>query len=165
MERQTIEQTMEVMPNGTRRLAVQLRTPLPSSLLWSVLTDYDQLSEFIPNLSRSTLISRTGNTVMLSQVGTQKLMGLRFTAQVELELTEDPEHSLLKFHLLKGDFRRFEGSWRMTELSEGTSLLYELTVQGCVGMPISLIEQRLREDLSANLLAVENEALRRNSLG
>ncbi|HJN36631.1 MAG TPA: oligoketide cyclase, partial [Prochlorococcaceae cyanobacterium Fu_MAG_50] len=31
-------------------------------------------------------------------------------------------------------------------------------------MPIALIEQRLREDLSANLLAVENEALRRHSL-
>ena len=71
---------------------------------------------------------------------------------------------MLRFHLLKGDFRRFEGAWKMQELPEGTSLLYELTVQGCMGMPIALIEQRLREDLSANLLAVENEALRRHSL-
>ncbi len=155
---------MESLPNGTRRLAVQLRTPIKMSVLWSVLTDYDQLSQFIPNLESSTLISRTGNTVQLIQVGTQKLMGLRFTAQVQLELTEEPAESMLRFHLLKGDFRRFEGAWKMQELPEGTSLLYELTVQGCMGMPIALIEQRLREDLSANLLAVENEALRRHSL-
>ena len=156
---------MEHLPNGTRRLAVQLRTPIKTAVLWSVLTDYDHLSQFIPNLATSTLLGRAGNTVRLSQVGTQKLMGLRFTAQVQLELIEDPDQSMLRFHLLKGDFRRFEGSWKMQELPEGTSLLYELTVQGCVGMPISLIEQRLREDLSANLLAVEKEALRRQALG
>ncbi|MED5165492.1 MAG: oligoketide cyclase, partial [Cyanobacteriota bacterium] len=54
----------------------------------------------------------------------------------------------------------------MRELAEGasTSLLYELTVQGCIGMPVALIEQRLRDDLTANLLAVEMEGLRRQSL-
>jgi hypothetical protein len=34
-------------------------------------------------------------------------------------------------------------------------------VQGCLGMPIGLIEERLRDDLSSNLFAVEREALRR----
>ena len=63
--------------------------------------------------------------------------------------------------MLKGDFRRFEGSWQVRTLPEGSSLLYELTVQGCLGMPIGLIEERLREDLSSNLFAVEREALRR----
>ena len=38
---------MERLPHGTRRLAVQLRTPIKESLLWDVLTDYDKLSEFI----------------------------------------------------------------------------------------------------------------------
>ena len=55
----------------------------------------------------------------------------------------------------------FEGSWQVRTLPEGSSLLYELTVQGCLGMPIGLIEERLREDLSSNLFAVEREALRR----
>ena len=63
--------------------------------------------------------------------------------------------------MVKGDFRRFEGSWQMRELPEGSSLLYELTVQGCLGMPIGLIEERLRDDLSSNLHAVEQEARRR----
>ena len=43
---------MERLPQGTRRLAVQLRTPLGLDLLWNVLTDYDQLSNFIPNLEQ-----------------------------------------------------------------------------------------------------------------
>lgn len=83
------------------------------------------------------------------------------SAQVLLELREFRPEGLLRFEMLKGDFRRFEGSWQVRTLPEGSSLLYELTVQGCLGMPIGLIEERLREDLSSNLFAVEREALRR----
>lgn len=161
VRRQTIEQTMERLPQGTRRLAVQLRTPLGLDLLWNVLTDYDQLSNFIPNLSSSSVVSRQNNCVHLAQVGSQQLLGLKFSAQVELELTEHRPEGLLRFRMIKGDFRRFEGSWRLQALPDGTSLLYDLTVQGCMGMPVGLIEQRLRTDLSDNLLAVEQEALRR----
>ncbi len=159
---QTIEQTMERLPKGTRRLAAQLRTPIQRSLLWSVLTDYEKLSTFIPNLASSTLISRTNNKVELHQIGSQKLMGLKFSAQVQIELIEDPANGCLEFKLIKGDFRRFEGSWRINSQEDDvTNLLYELTVQGCVGMPVGLIEQRLRDDLTTNLLSVEKEASRR----
>ena len=157
-----IQQTMERLPHGVRRLAVQLRTPLPVEVLWQVLTDYEQLESFIPNLASSELIYREGSVVRLQQVGSQQLLGLRFSAQVLLELEEHQEQGLLKFRMLRGDFRRFEGAWRIKPLSEaGSSLLYELTVQGCLGMPIPLIEERLRDDLSSNLSAVETEALRR----
>ena len=152
---------MERLPQGTRRLAVQLRTPLPVDVLWQVLTDYERLESFIPNLASSQLIYREGSVVRLQQVGSQQLLGLRFSAQVQLELIEQREQGLLSFKMLRGDFRRFEGSWRVKPLKDGSSLLYELTVQGCIGMPIPLIEERLRDDLSSNLSAVEKEAFRR----
>ena len=158
-----IEQTMERLPQGTRRLAAELKSPLPVQLLWDVLTDYENLSRFIPNLSSSELIQRQGQTVRLQQVGSQQLLGLRFSAQVQLELTEFRQDGLLQFRMVKGDFRRFEGSWQIRQRPDGCSLLYELTVQGCLGMPIGLIEERLRDDLSSNLNAVVREAHRRNS--
>ena len=154
---------MERLPQGARRLAAQLRTPLSVELLWKVLTDYENLSTFIPNLASSAVLTKTGNTVRLAQVGSQQLLGLKFSAQVELELTEHLADGLLQFRMVKGDFRRCEGNWRLQALPEGTALLYELTVQGCLGMPVGLIEQRLRSDLAANLLAVEQEASRRHT--
>ena len=158
-----IEQTMERLPQGARRLAAELRSSLPVPLLWDVLTDYENLSRFIPNLSTSELIQRQGQTVRLQQVGSQQLLGLRFSAQVQLELTEFPQDGLLQFRMVKGDFRRFEGSWQIRQRPDGSSLLYELTVQGCLGMPIALIEERLRDDLSSNLKAVVLEAHRRKA--
>ena len=154
---------MERLPQGTRRLAAELKSSLPVQLLWEVLTDYENLSQFIPNLSTSELIQRQGQTVHLQQVGSQQLLGLRFSAQVQLELTEYRQDGLLRFRMVKGDFRRFEGSWQIRQRPKGSSLLYELTVQGCLGMPIGLIEERLRDDLSSNLNAVVQEAHRRNS--
>ena len=46
-----IQQTMERLPLGTRRFAAALKSPLPVHLLWDVLTDYENLSRFIPILS------------------------------------------------------------------------------------------------------------------
>ena len=161
----TIQQDMERLPGGCRRLAVQLRIGLDPDAIWAVLTDYDNLSRFIPNLQSSCQLWRRGEVVGLVQEGAQTFLGLRFKARVQLALTEHREQQRLSFVMTKGDFRRFEGAWQIAGAStEATTLLYELTVQGCVGMPIGLIEQRLREDLAANLRAVQQEALRRSAL-
>ena len=157
----TIQQEMERLPGGTRRLAVRLRLDLDPQWIWAVLTDYDSLSRFIPNLQSSRLLWRRANVVGLEQEGAQTFMGMRFKARVQLELTEHLEERRLSFVMAKGDFRRFEGTWQIGAEAGATTLLYELTVQGCVGMPIGLIEQRLREDLAAKLRAVQREAQRR----
>ena len=44
----------------------------------------------------------------------------------------------------------------------GVRLRYEVLIQACRGMPIGLIEQRLKEDLSMNLRAVAAEAMKRS---
>jgi len=157
----TIQQEMERLPQGTRRLAVQLRLDLAPEWIWSVLTDYDQLHRFIPNLASSRQLWRRGNLVALEQVGTQQFCGLRFSARVQLELSEEPEQGRLSFRMLEGDFRCFQGIWQVGADATSTWLLYDLTVQGKPGMPIGLIEQRLKEDLASNLRGVQREAQRR----
>ena len=156
----TIEQTMEKLSGGTRRLAAQLTTSASFDSLWSVLTDYDRLNLYIPNLLSSKKIFQKGNNVHLKQVGAQDFLGMKFSAEVTIDLFEDKEHGLLKFKLIKGDFRKFEGSWKIQNIKNTTknSLIYDLTVQGCQLMPIGMIEKRLKKDLSENLIAVDRQA-------
>jgi ribosome-associated toxin RatA of RatAB toxin-antitoxin module len=158
-----IEQDIERLPGSTRRLAAQLMLPLPIQSLWEVLTDYEQLTQFIPNLESSRILNRNGSTVLLEQVGCQKFVGLRFSASVRLELEERREQGVLRFRMVAGDFRRFEGSWIVCLDPRGIRVRYELLVQACRGMPIALIEQRLRDDLATNLRAVALEALKREA--
>ncbi len=119
----TIQQEMERLPQGTRRLAVQLRLDLDPLWLWSALTDYESLAGYIPNLAVSRLLWRRGSVVGLEQVGTQQFCGLRFSASVELELEELPDQGRLEFRMVRGDFRRFEGpgSWAATPTAPPSS--------------------------------------------
>ena len=156
----TIEQTMEKLSGGTRRLAAQLTTSATFDSLWNVLTDYDRLNLYIPNLLSSKKIYKNNNNVHLKQVGAQDFLGMKFSAEVTINLFEEKELGLLKFTLIKGDFRKFEGSWKIQTI-KGTSknsLIYDLTVQGCQWMPIGMIEKRLKKDLSENLIAVDKQA-------
>ncbi len=120
----TIEQTMD----GTRRLAAQLTTSASFDSLWSVLTDYDRLNLYIPNLLSSKKIFQKGNNVHLKQVGAQDFLGMKFSAEVTIDLFEDKELGLLKFNLIKGDFRKFEGSWKIQNIKNTStnSLIYDL---------------------------------------
>ena len=156
----TIEQTMEKLPSGTRRLAAQLTTSASFESLWNVLTDYDRLNLYIPNLLSSKKIYHKNNNVHLKQVGAQDFLGVKFSAEVTIDLLEDKELGLLKFNLIKGDFRKFEGSWKIQNIKDTSknSLIYDLTVQGCQWMPIGMIEKRLKKDLSENLIAVDRQA-------
>ena len=156
----TIEQTMEKLPGGTRRLAAQLTTSASFDSLWNVLTDYDRLNLYIPNLLSSKKIYQSKNNVQLKQVGAQDFLGMEFSAEVTIDLFEDKELGLLKFNLIKGDFRKFEGSWKIQNIKNTSknSLIYDLTVQGCQWMPIGMIEKRLKKDLSENLIAVDRQA-------
>ena len=156
----TIEQTMENLSGGSRRLAAQLTTTATFESLWKVLTDYDRLNLYIPNLLSSKKIYQRNNNVHLKQVGAQDFLGIKFSAEVTINLLEEKELGLLKFSLIKGDFRKFEGSWRIQKTKDNTknSLIYDLTVQGCQWMPIGMIERRLKKDLSENLIAVEKQA-------
>ena len=104
----TIEQTMEKFSGGTRRLAAQLTTSASFDSLWNVLTDYDRLNLYIPNLLSSKKIYQKNNNVHLKQVGAQDFLGMKFSAEVTIDLFEDKELGLLKFSLIKGDFRKFD---------------------------------------------------------
>ena len=136
----TIEQTMEKLSGGTRRLAAQLTTSASLDSLWNVLTDYDRLNLYIPNLLSSKKIYQKDNNVHLKQVGAQDFLGMKFSAEVTINLFEDRELGLLKFSLIKGDFRKFEGSWKIQTIKNTStnSLIYDLTVQGCQWMPIAV---------------------------
>lgn len=159
----TIQQDMERLPNGKRRLAVQLRLPTHPSWIWKALTDYDNLHRFIPNLEHSRVLWRRDRRVGVEQVGSQLFCGLKFSARVTLELTEEAEAGRLPFRMIQGDFRCFEGEWRVGADATSSWVFYDLLVQGKPGMPIGLIEQRLQQDLANNLRGVQQEALHREA--
>ena len=89
-----------------RRITAQILIAHQPEQVWQVLSNYEALSEFIPNLAKSQLLEHPEGGIRLEQVGTQSLLRVNFSARVVLDLEEDfPKQ--IHFQMVDGDFQEF----------------------------------------------------------
>ena len=146
--------------DGRKRLVTaSIVVPVARETLWQVLTDYEGLADFIPNLSSSRLLPHPSGGIRLEQVGGQRILKINFSARVVLDMTEDYPHRI-DFTIVEGDFKEFSGYWQLTPQEEGTELTYFLEVRPKLTMPVKVLECRLNIDLPRNLVAIYQQAVR-----
>ncbi len=142
-----------------REISAHIRLPYSLEQVWQILTDYEHLADFIPNLAKSCRIDHPQGGIRLEQVGTQSLLRIKFCARVVLDMVEQFPNEL-KFQMVEGDFKSFFGSWQLhpTDRPNEVDLRYVLTVLPPRTMPIGMIERRLKHDLALNLTAIRKRA-------
>ncbi|WP_413198944.1 SRPBCC family protein [Nostoc piscinale] len=148
---------IEKIAERKRQISATIHIPHPVERIWQVLTDYEALVDFIPNLAKSHLLEHPNGGIRLEQVGSQRLLNFNFCARVVLDLEEHfPKE--ISFSMVEGDFKGFSGSWSLEPISVdgtmGTSLCYTIQVWPKLTMPVTIIERRLSKDLQLNLLAI-----------
>jgi ribosome-associated toxin RatA of RatAB toxin-antitoxin module len=152
---------IEVVDLGERcrKLQGSVWIPAERQQVWQVLTDYDHLAEFIPNLVESRVIGRENGRTLVRQVGSQKVLFAQFSAAVVLAIEEIfPQQ--LRFQKTQGDFLIFEGFWDLADWSAHQTLLtYHLQVKPPRRMPVGLVERRICQDLALNLQAIRERCL------
>jgi ribosome-associated toxin RatA of RatAB toxin-antitoxin module len=153
--------TTEKLIGRQRRIVATTHIPFHVEQIWQILTDYDRLADFIPNLTESHRVSHPEGGIRLVQVGAQCFLNVKFCARVVLDMLEVfPKE--LKFSMVEGDFRQFEGRWLLEPLAvdqnPGTKLSYDLIVLPPRAMPAGLIERHIKRDLGQNLKAVDARA-------
>lgn len=141
-----------------RQISARIRIPHSADKIWQILTDYDNLAEFIPSLSKSRKLDHP-HSIRIEQVGSQSLLKLKFCARVVLDMVEQFPHRL-DFEMVEGDFKAFAGSWVLQPAADGqsTDLCYTVLVLPALAMPIGLIEQRLKSSMVVNLSAIQQRA-------
>jgi len=85
---------------------------------WVVLTDYEDLARFIPDMTESRIISRTGNTVLVEQKGSASLFLLSRPVQVRLEIVESP-YEWVTSRAVSGSFKEMAGRYELKPLGGG----------------------------------------------
>lgn len=156
-----ISVSTEALDGRKRRIAAQVKIPHSPEAIWQILTHYDSLADFIPNLSESKRIEHPHGGIRILQVGSENLLKLKFCAKVVLDMVESFPHRL-DFNMVEGDFREFSGYWELQPVAvnnqTGTSLEYVLDVVPHRLMPIGLIERKLCENLKVNLASIYHRA-------
>ncbi len=154
---ETVTIQSEKLVGQQRRIQAFTDLPFTAEQVWQVLTDYDNLSSFIPNLSSSQRLSHPGGGIRLEQIGSQCFLNIKFCARVVLDMVEAFPREL-QFSMVEGDFRQFEGKWTLEPVPDAEGemirLGYDLVIRPPRAMPVALIERHIRHDLSRNLQAI-----------
>lgn len=157
-ELQAVKVEIEKIADRQRQITAKIHISQPPEVVWKVLTNYEGLPDFIPNLAKSQLQTHPNGGIRLEQVGSQRLLNFNFSARVVLDLEEHYPKEI-NFQMVEGDFKDFSGSWQLQSClidnQAGTQLCYTITVHPKRIMPVGIIERRLSNDLQVNLLAIQ----------
>lgn len=159
----------DLLENGGvhRQVVATITVKAPPKDVWAVLTAYENLTEFVPNLANSVVLFRENGKVRLLQEGCKCLLYMVLHARVVLDLWERPEMDIT-FKQVEGDFDSFQGQWTLDRFgSQHTLLKYVVDTKirkDCL-LAESIIEEVIYEDLPSNLCAIRDrvESLARNS--
>jgi ribosome-associated toxin RatA of RatAB toxin-antitoxin module len=119
-------QAAEVTVNAARSgdaLQVEASAELEGSLTraWQVLTDYDRLAAFVPDLQVSRVVSRERNSALVEQRGAARLLFFSYPMDVRLAITEYPRERV-ESRAVAGNFREMRSTYTL-EMREGRVLL------------------------------------------
>ncbi|XLR36408.1 hypothetical protein HN51_045753 [Arachis hypogaea] len=132
---------------GVHRCVIaSITVKAPVCEVWNVLTAYEKLSEIIPNLAISKILSRYNNKIRILQEGCKGLLYMVLHARVILDLCENSEQEI-GFEQVEGDFDSFQGKWIFEQLGNHHTFA-----------------EVIFEDLPSNLSAIRDYVENRNGL-
>jgi len=173
---------------NSRRITSSILIDTSPDDVWEVLTDYNNLAKYVPNLTKSYVLpSSVGKGIRIFQEGAQKIIGFDFRASLSMEMTEndddDEEFEMenralrtktLGFKLVDSSmFSSFDGEWSLkchsrvkaydylrkeNVFTYKTKLTYSVTVKPKGPVPVLALEWRIKEDVPINLMAMKIEA-------
>ena len=136
----------------------------PAELIWQTLTDYDHLSQFIPGIDSSRVVSRQGTLLTVEQKGGIRWWFFYYPIRVTVASTERPYESI-SVHLLQGNLRRLDGGYRIEPQPDGsTQLTWEGLVEPDTPLPGFLRTALLRRSISDQFAGMVREIERRADL-
>jgi carbon monoxide dehydrogenase subunit G len=145
---------------GIFRIDATLFAPVPLAVAWDVLTDFEHMEQFVPNVRDSRIVSRQGERLTVAQRGVAKFGPLAFAFESE-RIVEMSRHSEIRSIQVKGNMRRLESFTRFTATGGGTQLSYRVEVEPGALFPAALTERFLVHEIREQFEAIVDEMIRR----
>jgi ribosome-associated toxin RatA of RatAB toxin-antitoxin module len=122
--------------------------------VWRVLTDYERMPDFVPDLHSAKVLSRSGNQVVLEQTGTAHLLFFRRAIHLVVQVHEQPA-SQIDISLVEGDMKIYQCSWRLIAqpATGGTQVVYSGRMAPNFYVPGMLGANMLRADIRRMMAA------------
>ncbi len=154
---------LRLVQEAPKEYAVEGSFTVPSSscAVWGVLTDYDNISDFVPSMRHSRVVGRAADGALLvDQEAVGGAFFLHRAVRVRLEVRQTPAE--LSFRDVSGrDFRLYAGDWTARETPLGTVVTYRLHAEPDFVAPGFFVRRGLTRGARDLLGRVRDEILRR----
>ncbi len=131
---------------------VVMFAPVVTDVAWQVLTDFDHMAEWVPNVRESKVVVREPNAVTIEQHGVAKF-GIASFPYVSVRHIEPDPPRTIRSTQIKGNMRRLESLMTLAPEGDGTKLVYHLEmVPGALAATVmskEFLEHELREQFGA----------------
>lgn len=136
--------------------------PVSQREAWDVLTDFDAMASFVPNLESSHIVSRDGDRLRVEQRGEARWGPItkRFTTLRDVQLV--PVQSVSS-ESVEGSMPRVKSLTRFKEVAGGTEIWHRVDIVFETWMPDFLAERFLQYEMDEQFRAVVDEMLRRRA--
>lgn len=120
--------------DGRYVVVARFETDAPAAIVREVLTDYEAIPRFMPDVRHSEVRERDGQRVLVEQEAVSKFMLFRKTVHLVLEVTEGER--VLAFRDLSGkSFESYEGAWTLESDGARTLVSYTLSAEPRFDVP------------------------------
>lgn len=137
-----------------------LLAPVPLDVAWEVLTDFESMEKFVPNVQASRIVARDGNRLTIEQNGVARFGPLRFSFASE-RIVELTPRTLIRSTQTRGNMTRLESLTRFSPTPDGTRLDYHVDVEPDTMFPAALTQRFLVHEIEEQFEAIVREMVRR----
>lgn len=140
------EQVFEVVASGSVKAAPEA--------VWKVLTNYESMPDYVPDLKKTKVLSRTGNRVIIEQSGVARFLFLSRTIHLVVQAHEEPT-TTIEISLVTGDMKVYNCRWQLAALPDGgTRIDYSGKMVPKFYVPGMLGSNIIRRDIERMMSAV-----------
>jgi carbon monoxide dehydrogenase subunit G len=131
---------------------------------WSVISDYDHLADFVPDMHSSRVVQRNGDQLVVEQTGAFGFLFFQQPIEVRLAVIESPWQRIVA-HAVGGNLREMDGRYTLQALPSGeVRLSYTGRMVPEFSLPPVVGKLIVRNELTRQFNAVVKEIVRREAL-
>ncbi|HET7698261.1 MAG TPA: SRPBCC family protein [Vicinamibacterales bacterium] len=148
---------------GVYSVSARFHVAQPPAVALAVLTDYENIPRFLPDVTSSVVRERSVAHAVVEQEAVSRMMMFSKKVHLLLEITE--EGNAIRFRDRSGrSFERYEGSWRVAARGRGSDVTYELTAKPGFEVPDFILRRLLKRDSTRTIERLAAEITTRGTL-
>ena len=134
--------------------------PVAQAVAWEVLTDFDHMAGWVPNVTESKVLKRDDASITVEQRGVAKYGALSFPYDTERKLDLKPKATINSTQI-KGSLRRVVSTMMLEPDGKGTRLTYHLEIVPSLLAGALLSKEFVQHEISEQFTAIIAEMVRR----